>query len=114
MNTYTWLVTSINVFPKFNGKENVVVEVKFCVSGTDGKNTVTKDGSQSIQLNDQELFVDYADLTQTSVVSWVKDALGESGQYTYTAEIDAILEQKKTPVVLPINAPLPWKLQPQA
>lgn len=114
MNSYTWHVTSMNAFPEINGKQNVVVEVKFCVSGTDGKNTVTKDGSQSIELNEQQSFVNYEDLTEETVISWVKDVLGESGQATYTVEIDAILEQKKAPVVLPINTPLPWKLQLQA
>ena len=110
MNTYTWHVTSMNVFPQLDGKENVVVEVKFCVSGTDGENSATKSGSQIIELDTQQSFTPFDDLTEVEVIEWVKNALGESGQSTFTVEIDAILEQQKTPVVLPINVPLPWKL----
>lgn len=110
MNTYKWNVTSMNVFPEMNGKQNVVVEVKFCVSGTDNTNSVSLTGSQQIELSAETVFVDYENLTELQVIDWVLNALGESGQYTFTKEIDTILEQKKTPVVLPIHVPLPWKL----
>jgi hypothetical protein len=100
----------MNVFPQLDGKENVVVEVKFCVSGTDGQNSVTKSGSQSIELNSQQSFTQFENLTESEVIGWVKNALGESGQSTFALEIDAILEQKKTPIILPVNVPLPWKL----
>ena len=110
MNSYTWHVSSVNVFPEFNGKQNVVATVKFCVAGTDGKNTATVSGSQDLTLSDVSQFVEYENLTETQIIDWVKTALGESGQFTYTAEISAILTQKTMPVVLPINIPLPWKL----
>jgi hypothetical protein len=110
MNSYTWHVTSMNVFPELEGKENVVVEVKFCVSGTDGENSITKSASQTIELTEEQSFTPFENLTESQVILWVKDALGESGQYTLTTEIDAVLQQQQQRPATPESKPLPWKL----
>jgi hypothetical protein len=114
MNSYTWHINSVNIFPELQGKKDVVVTAKFCVAGTDGQNTATVSGSQDLSLSDSAQFVEYKNLTETQIVGWVKEALGESGQYTLTAEVDSILKQKATPVVLPISIPLPWNLPPES
>jgi hypothetical protein len=110
MNSYTWHITSVDVFPEFSGKQNVVATAKFCVSGTDGVNTATASGSQDLTLTDVSQFVEYANLTEAQIIDWVKTALGESGQATYTARVDAVLTQKATPTVSTLHIPLPWKL----
>jgi len=110
MSIYKWYIISINTFPKVENKENVVTEIMFCVNGTDDINTVTVNKFKTIEFNNTESFTKYEDLTESQVISWVKDSLGESGQYTIIAEIDAILEQKKNVKPLPVNIPLPWKL----
>jgi hypothetical protein len=109
MNTYTWRITSINVLPELNSKKDVVVQVKFIVTGTDSLNNFTLSSSQELICNEEESFIEYTNLTEQQVIEWVKSALGESGQYTLTKEIDAVLEQKKNVDSLPINIPLPWK-----
>ena len=110
MNTYTWHITSINTFPKVEDKENVASEIRFCVTGTDDVNTVTVNKFKTIEFNNTSSFTKYEDLTEAQVIRWVKDSLGESEQNIITAEIDAILEQKKNIKPLPVNIPLPWKL----
>lgn len=110
MNTYTWHVTSIATLPEVDGKKDVVVQVKFFVTGTDNVNSWSLSSSQGITLNDQESFVDYESLTESRIIGWIKDALGESGQYTLTKEIDTVLEQKQRQPVTLESKPLPWKL----
>lgn len=110
MNSYTWHINSVDVFPEFNGKQNVVATAKFCVSGTDGVNTATASGSLDLTLTDVSQFIEYSNLTEAQIIDWVKTTLGETGQATYTAKVDAILTEKSTPTTSSINIPLPWKL----
>jgi hypothetical protein len=109
MKTYTWFVTSMNTFPKIENRENVVTEIRFIVNGTDGVDTAIVNSFKTIEFNNSESFTHYENLTESQVIGWLKDSLGESGQKNIIAEIDAILDQKKNVQPLPVNIPLPWK-----
>jgi hypothetical protein len=104
MTTFT---TTINAMYTVQQPDpDYVVNVLFTVTGVDGANTASIDGS--LQFNsDQapETFIPYDQLTEAVVVGWV-DASGQlpNLQACVQGQIDSMI----TPPVSPENTPLPW------
>jgi len=104
MNTYT---TIINKMYTLNTPEQgFVVNVLFCVSGTDGTHTASIDGN--IQFTDQveSDYIPYDQLTEAQVIGWINDAT--NNQENYYANIDGQIQSMITPPVSPSAQPLPW------
>ena len=104
--TNTWSVVQMDCYPELDGETDVVFTVHWTLNGTDGTYAGSVYGSVGVTLDPDAPFVPYADLTQTQVIGWVQDALGEEQVASYEANVaQQIADQINPPVVTP---PLPW------
>ena len=96
--TYTWSVTSLKVKDEVNADEvtlpNAVVQTYWKVVGTD-ENGNTGEFSGATPFSAANVpagsFVDFADLTEESVLGWIKNVV--NGDASYKAHIDAQIQK---------------------
>lgn len=104
--TYTWAVQQMDAYPEAEGKPDVVFNVHWTLTGTDGTYTGSVYGAQALSLDPAAPFTPYANLTEAQVLGWVWDAMGEDQVAAYEANVaQQINDQINPPVVTP---PLPW------
>jgi hypothetical protein len=104
--TNTWAVVQMDAYPERNGDTDVVFNVHWTLTATDGTYTGSAYGSQGVTLDPDVPFTPYADLTQEQVVGWVQSALGDEYTAAYEANVaKQVADQIDPPVVTP---PLPW------
>lgn len=104
--TNTWAVVQMDAYPEQDGETDVVFNVHWTLTGTDGTYTGYVYGTQSVSIDPDAPFTPYADLTETQVIGWVKSAMGEEQVASYEANVATqIADQIDPPVVTP---PLPW------
>lgn len=102
----TWSVVQLDAYPEVDGKTDVVFNVHWTLTATDGTYSGNVYGSQSVTLDPSAPFVPYASLTEAQVIGWVKDALGEEQVASLEANVaEQIANQINPPVVQPA---LPW------
>lgn len=102
--TYTWAVTAMDEYPELDGEQDVVFNVHWSCSGTDGTYSSSVYSTQSVTVDSGEPFTPYASLTQDQVLGWV----WSSGVDKTAAEATVaqnIANQINPPVV---SLPLPW------
>ena len=104
--TYSWIVEQMQAYPEKDNYQDVVFSVNWRCNANDGNYNSTSYGSVGVQLNPDEPFTPYADLTQDEVVGWVKGALGPE----QVAEIEAGLAGHIANLINPpvVTPPLPW------
>jgi len=104
--TNTWAVVQMDAYPEEGGETDVVFNVHWTLSGTDGTYSGSVYGSQNVSIDPDAPFTPYADLTEAQVIGWVQAALGEEQVASYEANVaQQIADQMDPPVVTP---PLPW------
>ena len=104
--TYTWAVVQMDAYPEADGDTDVVFNVHWTLTGTDGTYSGNVYGSQAVTVDPDAPFTPYADLTETQVIGWVKSVMGEEQVASYEANVaQQIQNQINPPVVTP---PLPW------
>ena len=71
--TYTWNIKNLFCNPSENGMNNVIKIISWEYTGDDGNNhDHTVSGSTSLPPpTDSNTFVQYANLTQNTIVSWI-------------------------------------------
>lgn len=104
--TNTWAVVQMDAYPELDGETDVVFTVHWTLNGTDGTYNGSVYGSVGVSTSTSGAFTPYEDLTETQVIGWVQDALGEEQVASYEANVaQQINDQVDPPVVTP---PLPW------
>lgn len=104
--TNTWAVVQMDAYPEADGEQDVVFNVHWTLTGTDGTYNGSVYSSQGVSLDPTAPFTPYADLTQDQVIGWVQDAMGTEQVAAYEASVaQQIADQANPPVVTP---PLPW------
>lgn len=78
--TTTWKVKNVKVYNTLDGNDDVIYLVNYnvCVVDTNG-NVYLLPKEANIDTSSITDFVPFADLTESIVIGWVKDALGASG-----------------------------------
>ena len=83
-NTYTWDCKTVDVYPNHDSHSDVVYNVHWRLNAvSDQKDaegndyTATSYGTHSVNADDIENFVPFADLTNDVVSGWVIDGMGE-------------------------------------
>jgi len=78
--TTTWEIENVKVYNTLNGNDDVIYLVNYnlCASDENGSAYLLPKESK-IDTSNITDFVPFADLTETIVIGWVKDALGASG-----------------------------------
>ena len=105
-NTYAWAVNYMNSYIQKDGASDVVFQVGWTCSGTDGTYSSSAYGEVTVTLDPGSTFIPYADLTLPVVNSWVADALGPEGVANTIAAIDSDIARQANPVTTTL--PLPW------
>jgi hypothetical protein len=114
--TLTWKVDTMEVTYTESGLSDVVTSVAWRATATDGTfvdpDGVTRPlsastvGSVQITPPDPNNFTPYANITEAQAVGWAKDALGNEKVSEIEAQVNAAVEEKKTPTS---GTPtLPW------
>jgi len=103
MTTFTWNVSQLDCYPQADNQTDVVFNIHWRCTGTDGTYTGTVYSTASVPAP-TGTFVPYADLTQEQVLGWIwaNGVDQASTEAAVQAQIDA---QINPPVVTP---PLPW------
>jgi hypothetical protein len=106
MLTYNWAVQQMDAYPEYEGNKDVVFTIHWTLSGAEGDHTAGVYGTVGLTLDPETKFTPFEKLTETQVIGWVKDALGEEQVTSYeesvAKQIDALINP---PVVTP---PIPW------
>jgi hypothetical protein len=106
MIEYTWKIEQLDCIPSVDGQSNVVSNIHWRVNATDGTNTTSVYGCQSLSFDAKSAFISYADLTKDTVVGWVQEAMGIDAVTRLQETLDKQLETLANPPV--ITPPLPW------
>jgi len=103
--SYTWDVSTCDVYPTKSSKSNVVYNVHWRLTATDGTNkdsngnnwTATVYGSQSLDTSDLSSFTNWSSLDATKVQSWVEAALTADTVTAMKTDLDAEIAEKVSP-----------------
>ena len=83
-NTYTWDCKTVDVYPNHDGHSDVVYVVHWRLNAesdqqdAEGNNySASVYGNHSVNADDIENFIPFADLTNDVVTGWVTDGMGE-------------------------------------
>ena len=102
--TITWTVTAMDCYPQESGNTDVVFNVHWTCSGTDGTYNASVYSTCSVPAPSGSAFTPYSSLTQDQVLGWIW-ANGVDKFATESAVVQQIDNQINPPVVTP---PLPW------
>ena len=97
--------------PTLEGRTDVVVAAQWNILGEDQGASYNLSGWQQFTLEQGEGFIPYNQLTETQVLQWVKDTMGENGVASMEASVQGSLDALNNPPVEPIVTPLPWITQ---
>jgi len=101
----------MTAYPQYEGQPDVVFQVAWVCSATDGVNNTAAYGSVDLTLDPSAPFTPYADLTLDQVLGWVFGSLGNEGKAQAQADCDAQLAAMAAPAT--VSPPLPWNTTSQ-
>lgn len=93
----TWIIERIDVTPALNGYTDVVITVFWRIKASDGKHVASTHDEQKITFNPTQPFISFADLTQDTVVGWVKDSLGAEKVASIISTLNDDLQSRAAP-----------------
>lgn len=106
MITYTWEFPRFAAHPTLNGLTNVVYNVEFILSASDGEGHGAQVfGSVGISDPDPEIYRPFNLLTQDTVQAWVESAMGEEVLADYYSNLENQITQQQSPSVVTLNKP---------
>jgi hypothetical protein len=94
---YTWTIAQL----ERKTSDGFVVTVHYRVTAVDGEYTASTYGTVGYT-QESETFIPFADLTEATVVGWVKDSLGEE---TVQEALASQIEAQKFPTQI---SGMPW------
>jgi len=103
--SYEWDCKTCDTYPAKSGKSNVVYNVHWRLTATDGTNkdsdgnnwTATSYGTQAVSTDDLSSFKNWSSLTNADVQGWVETALTADTVTAMKAALDAQIAEKVTP-----------------
>jgi len=103
--SYEWDCKTCDTYPTKSGKSNVVHNVHWRLTATDGTNkdsagnnwTATTHGSINLNTDDLSSFINWSSLKESDVQGWVEAALTADTVTTLKASLDAAIAKKITP-----------------
>jgi hypothetical protein len=105
---YTWAIKQLNVIPSKGQHTDVVHSIEWDVTGVDGDDSASTSGALSINTDNVQNFVAYENLTEEQVLSWLFAVLGQDGKQKAEAQVQAVIEAKRSTVAIVPKASLPW------
>ena len=103
--SYTWDVSTCDVYPTKSGKSNVVYNVHWRITASDDSNndadgnpqTATTYGTQELDTSDLSSFTNWSSLDAAKVQSWVEAALTADTVTAMKTDLDAEIAEKVSP-----------------
>ena len=103
--SYAWDVSTVDTYPTKDSKSNVVYNVHWRLTATDGTNkdsdgnnwTASSFGSQSLDTSALSSFTNWSSLDAAKVQSWVEAALTADTVTAMKSSLDAQIAEKITP-----------------
>lgn len=112
-NTYSWDCRTVDAYPTHtdeNGvtESQVVYNVHYRVTGTDGTHSATSIGTQTLETADLSGFTAFDSVTHEDMISWTQAALGAERVTELEASLDSQLAELAAPssVTLTIAEPV--------
>lgn len=101
-----WSVQQMDCYPILDGNEDVVSTVRWRLIATKGDYSSSIDGIINFPVANLSSFVPFAELTEETVIGWVKAAMGDEQVEAYEAAVAAQIEALVNPPV--VTPALPW------
>ena len=101
--TYTWKFPHLTCYPTKDYKTNVVFNVEWRYTGTEGEYRYVEYGTAPIPTDDLSSFVAYDSLTKADVEGWMTTALDIDA---IKSRISAVIDKQKNPTE--ISKDPPW------
>jgi hypothetical protein len=109
---YTWQLTSLKKKDSSDIKlKNIIVQTHWKKIGTDEDgNTGTFNGATPFELSsvDPDNFVNYEDLTEEIILSWIQEVVIRSYDEHVNQQIEKQIEEKRNPGV-EVTSGFPWQ-----
>ena len=95
----TWSINQLDYTVSLDSKTNVVTNIHWdCTDADADGNAGRTYGSQGIATDDLSDFTAYDDISESTAIAWLKDALGADGVSDQEAAVAAQIALLKTPV----------------
>ncbi len=95
-----WNVKTVDVYPTKDEHTNVIFNVHWRVSKTEGEDySASSYGTQTLNTDDLSGFIDFDSVTTAEVQAWVIDAMGEEAVTELEANLDAQIESEINPTI---------------
>lgn len=104
--SYKWSVMHMDVYPTYEGFENVVYAVRWNLEGVDKTQSATVSGLHRVEFDSTAVFTPYNNLTQEQVIGWVKNIIGVESVAELEARIAAQIAARSNPDLY--SPDLPW------
>jgi hypothetical protein len=106
MITYTWEFPRFSAHPELNGMKDVVYNVEFILSASDGEGHGSQMfGNVGVPEPDPLTYIPFRLLTQPEVEKWVEESLGEEQLSSYKEVLNNQISEQKSPQTLTLNKP---------
>lgn len=102
--TINWKITQMNCYPQDAGKTDVVFNVHWTCAGTQDEYSASVYATCGVQLNPEEPYTPYNELTEQQVLGWIW-ASGVDKAATEAA-VQQQIDQQINPTV--VSPALPW------
>lgn len=104
--TINWTIDGMDVVPNKSVYTNVVSNIHWRVLATYENYMISVYGEESIEYQLRETFIPYEELTQETVINWVKQTMG----IEKVTEIENMVTEKLNNLVNPevVALSLPW------
>jgi predicted metal-dependent TIM-barrel fold hydrolase len=106
MNTYTWQINQLDCYPTEESQTNVIFAVHWRINATDETHNVTSYGVQSLTYMVGNPFTPFEQLTEETIIDWVKTAIGAEQVTSIQANLNTQIANLVNPPV--ISPRLPW------
>jgi hypothetical protein len=107
--SYQWAVNSMTAYPQAEGQTDVVFQIAYVLSATDGTYNSAAYGSVDTTYVAGSPFTPYDQLSLDQVNGWVATALGPEGIAKAQADCDAAIAAQQD-TSKPVTPPLPWNI----
>lgn len=72
---FKWTITNVNVLDKA-GETKVITSAEWKYKATEGEKYAERTGIQSLSTADLSSFSDFAEVTESQVITWIEAAMG--------------------------------------
>jgi hypothetical protein len=105
-NTYTWKIKQLDCKPSLNGQSNVIYTAHWELTASNETHQATIVGIHSIPYNDNGNYIPYEQVTESQVIEWIKDLMGDT--IVALMESNASKQLETSEESASITHSLPW------